>query len=64
MKKVLLTLAAVAFLAAISTSCVKSCYCTFDGEDEMYAGEMTSAQCNAYEATAAISGQTVVCDAR
>ncbi len=64
MKKVFLTLACVAFLAAISTSCVKSCYCTFDGADEMYAGEMTSAQCSAYETTASLTGQTVVCDAR
>lgn len=64
MKKVLLTLAVVAFLTAISTSCVKSCYCSFDGEPEVYAGELTSAQCQAYETTASISGQTVVCDAR
>ncbi len=64
MKKVFLTLACVAFLAAISTSCVKSCYCTIGSEDELFVGEMTSAQCAAYEATVSLTGETVVCDAR
>jgi hypothetical protein len=64
MKKVFLTLACVAFLAAITTSCVKSCYCTVEGSDEMFAGEMTSAQCNSYETTQAALGLTIECDAR
>ncbi|MBP1672450.1 MAG: hypothetical protein H6Q25_265 [Bacteroidetes bacterium] len=64
MKKVFLTLACVAFLAAISTSCVKSCYCVIDSDPEEYIGEMTSAQCSAFESAGELAGQTITCDAR
>ena len=70
MKKVLLTLAGVAFLAVVFSSCQKDCYCTtkVDGvvvtEDELIPGLTTSTQCALYEETATFAGEDIVCDAR
>lgn len=72
MKKVILTLAAVALLAVVFSSCSKECYCTtkdLDGtvifEDVLVPGLTTSSQCAAYETTQNMSGfQEVECDAR
>jgi hypothetical protein len=70
MKKVLLTLAGVALLAVVFSSCKKDCYCTskVDGvvimDDEQIPGLTTSAQCSLYEDTATMAGEDIVCDAR
>lgn len=72
MKKVILTLAAVAFLAVVFSSCTKECYCTTKDlqgniieEDELIPLLTTSAECATYETTANMGGfQDVECDAR
>lgn len=72
MKKVILTLAAVALLAVVFSSCTKECYCTTKDlqgnvieEDELIPALTTSTQCAAYETSANMGGFEVVqCDAR
>lgn len=70
MKKVLLTLAGVALLAVVFSSCKKECYCTtkVNGEvfmeDQLMPGITTSAECTLYDDTQSAAGVDIVCDAR
>ncbi|PKP19479.1 MAG: hypothetical protein CVU04_05865 [Bacteroidetes bacterium HGW-Bacteroidetes-20] len=72
MKKVLLTLSAVALLAVVFSSCKKECYCTTKDlqgniieQDELIPVISTSAECSAYETSANLGGfYEVKCDAR
>lgn len=70
MKKVLLTLAGVALLAVVFSSCKKECYCsaTYSGmtliNDQMV-GEMSAADCEAYNNDQWTAlGYTFECEAR
>lgn len=70
MKKVLLTLSAVALLAVVFSSCKKECYCTAKmGSTVIYSdmlvGEMTSSECAAFDnPTWTSMGLTFECEAR
>ena len=70
MKKVLLTLAGVALLAVVFSSCKKDCYCTtkINGEvymeDQLMPGITTATQCSLYQDTKVAAGVDIVCDAR
>lgn len=70
MKKVLLTLSAVALLAVVFSSCKKECYCTATAMgmtiiNDQLVGEMSASECEAFDNpiwTAA--GYTFECEAR
>ena len=70
MKKVLLTLSAVALLAVVFSSCKKECYCTATSMgmtiiNDQLVGEMSASECEAFDKpnwTAA--GYTFECEAR
>jgi hypothetical protein len=70
MKKILLTLAGVALLAVVFSSCKKECYCTatYGGVDlltDQMVGEMTTSECEAYSNDSWTAlGYTFTCEAR
>lgn len=70
MKKVLLTLAGVALLAVVFSSCKKDCYCTtkVNGvvymEDQLMPGITTTEQCTLYDDSQSAMGVDIECDAR
>jgi hypothetical protein len=70
MKKVLLTLSAVALLAVVFSSCKKECYCTatMGGMtliNDQLVGEMSAAECESFDNAAwTAMGYTFECEAR
>ena len=68
MKKVLLTLSAVALLAVVFSSCKKECYCTTTVMGlplEQMVGEMSASDCESFDNAAWTTlGYTFECEAR
>jgi hypothetical protein len=68
MKKVLLTLSAVALLAVVFSSCKKECYCTatvMGMSVEQMVGEMSASECETFDNEVwSSTGVSFVCEAR